>query len=201
MNTNVRNILSVYEQATEAEVAVGMTWYTAAWVKASEYAKLFKTPISMSAGVIAALSPNQSWGNNVRSAWKLLDMHTKGLVPKGIAAYPASVDRAVRILQGEKPTQVLKGLKTASFYKNIVAPWTSTSVTVDGHAYSVWMGERITLQQVPSKIFRPKWYNAIAADYKVAATELKIKPWQCQAVTWCAWRRINEVSKNGRYDL
>ena len=46
-------------------------------------------------------------------------------------------------------------------------------VTIDGHAYSVWVGDRITLANVPS--IGVKLRKTIKADYKLAAQNLGLE--------------------------
>jgi hypothetical protein len=201
MNKNTKNILSVFEQATDAERVVGMNWYFRANSDARTFSRSYSLPVKVTAGVLAALSPNQSWRNNTKASAQVFLRWNQGESLAGVPAYPASIAKAESILKGGNPGDILKGLKTTSFYNNIVSPWTSSSVTVDGHGYSIWNGKRTTLETTPSRIFRPKWYNTIAADYKTVAAELGIRPNQVQAVTWVAWRRIIGVQKQGLYDL
>ena len=61
-------------------------------------------------------------------------------------------------------------------------------VCVDGHAYSIWLGSRVVLAKVPS--IGVKLRRTIKADYRAAAETLGISPYELQAVTWCAWRRV-----------
>ena len=80
-------------------------------------------------------------------------------------------------------------------------------VCIDGHAYSIWFGDRLTMKEVPN-IGKRLWSN-IEEDY-VAAADLindrdewkkpdqdnaRLSPYQVQAITWCAWRRLHGVSK------
>jgi hypothetical protein len=196
MKTEVSNILSVFEQATPQEKAHGLDWYFYANKEARDLAKEFATPVPTVAGVIAALSPNQRFETNLKSARAVLDAHNRGLAPQEITipAYNLNKEKAFALCRGGERSQYLRGEKVNCFYKNIVAPWSSNSVTVDGHAYAIWLGERVTMKEVPTRISRPKWYKIITQDYRDAAKDLGLRPWQVQATTWVAWKRMHEVN-------
>lgn len=196
MKTEVRNILSVFDQATPNEKTYGLDWYFQANETAREIAKEFSLPVPTVAGVIAVLSPNQTFDTTLRAARDVLSAVTRGLEPYEITipAYTRNKEKAWALAQGGDRETYLRGLKVNAFYKNIVSPWTSTAVTVDGHAYSVWLGDRVSTHKVPSKIFRPKWFGTISEDYVEASRLLTLKPWQVQAVTWVTWRRLNGVN-------
>lgn len=202
MNRAQRNIREIYSQATPAELEHGLTWYFQAHQKARELAVTYGYSVSAAAGVIAALSPSQGWRANLACAEKVLQAHKAGVQPGALVttAYPANTNKALQIAGGMRVSQAYKSLKVLSFYRNIVSPWTSTSVTVDGHAWCIWSGTRVVLQRVPTRIFRPLWYTTISEDYKAVAAELGLKPWQVQATTWVTWRRLN-VPGIGAYEL
>ena len=85
---------------------------------------------------------------------------------------------------------ILSGPKLQEFYSCIVG--INDEVCIDGHAYSVWAGDRITLADIP-KIGK-KLRQEIKADYREAALQAGISAAKMQAVTWCAWRRIHGVA-------
>ena len=66
-------------------------------------------------------------------------------------------------------------------------------VCIDGHAYCIWAGERTGLKDVPA--IGVKLRREIKADYQMVAEELNIEPFELQAITWCAWRRLHGVTK------
>jgi len=64
-------------------------------------------------------------------------------------------------------------------------------ICIDGHAFSLWDGGRITLAKIPS--IGVKLRRQIKADYESVATDLNIPGSELQAITWVAWRRIHGV--------
>ena len=84
---------------------------------------------------------------------------------------------------------ILNGPKLQEFFNCILGD--SDDVCIDGHAYSVWLGDRITLANVPS--IGKKLRQTIKADYKKAAAIIGIEPYELQAITWVCWKRIHEV--------
>lgn len=194
--TEINNILSVFSSASETDRQNGENWYFDANSEARKLAREYKVPVSTVSGVLAALSPNQSWANNLTGARKALEAYSLGKSPEDVSipTYPRNKIKAWKLLKGEPVRDVLRGPKVTAFYKNIVAPWSSTSVTVDGHAYNIWRGERVALKDggIPN-LDKAGRYEAIEADYKAAARQLGLKPWQVQAVTWKTWRRLHNI--------
>lgn len=173
------NVLAVWERATAEQLSAGLEWYGVAHELALE---LSPNDVARGAGVIAALSPNESWERNVILARRAFaqDGLTGGTLGN-------SVTKANAILAGAEPLSVMgKGLKTRSFYVNIVDPLNDEIVTVDRHAYDVALdlknaeNDRLSLT--------PKRYDAFSLAYRGAARTLGVLPSQVQAVTWVAWR-------------
>ena len=173
------NILAVWNRATAEQIAEGMEWYGVAHTLALE---LSPADVHRGAGILAALSPNESWERNVILARRTIAEN--GLTGGTLGN---SVTKANAILAGAEPLSVMgKGLKTRSFYVNIADPLDDTTVTIDRHAYDVALdlknaeNDRLSLT--------PKRYEAFSVAYRGAARTLGILPSQVQAVTWVAWR-------------
>ena len=163
--------------------AAGMEWYGEAnrWCRRVAREKSL-TPHRV-AGIVAALSPNQGWEPNKRETLRLIDT-------RRCAQFPRNVERALEILDGARPLDVLGGNKVRSFYRNI-AYLCPESVTIDRHAASVLTG-------VPS----PEWanppykhlleakfrYEQASDIYRNVAESLGILPHQAQAIAWVAHR-------------
>ena len=85
-------------------------------------------------------------------------------------------------------------VKIIEFYHCIIG---EQDVCIDGHAYSVWFGERLTMKQVPNigKILRQR----IKDDYMIATqfindnNDEQLAPSEVQAITWVAQKRIHNV--------
>ena len=107
-------------------------------------------------------------------------------------------EKAIQILENgiEDVETILNGRKITAFYRCIMGE--DDTVCVDGHAYSIWFGDRLTLKDVPN--IGKRLYAEITADYVEAARILTEDgyPTTCyeiQAITWVTWRRLHGVTK------
>jgi hypothetical protein len=188
-------ILAVFFTATDFEVISGAQWYETAQNAAATIAARYGVKADTVAGVIAALSPNNKWERNLRDADALISAYTLGGLSDALevktSTYNKNKLKALAILEGAAPLEVLGGLKVRAFYSCIIG---ADDVCVDGHAYAIWRGERISTSSTPK--ISAKLYGSIAADYvKATATINSVmgasyRPYQVQAITWLVWRRM-----------
>jgi len=113
------------------------------------------------------------------------------------------VTAAVRIYRGESPDIVLGGHKVRSFYNNIAGGGgrSDGSVTVDTHAYSAALGEKVTasdprmgrINNGPSnRKYSTRGTYAIFADaYRRVAKKAGLPVEDVQALVWINWRKHN----------
>jgi len=189
------SILAVFFSATDLETINGGRWYETAQVAAATIAARYSVKADTVAGVIAALSPNNRWERNLRDADALISAYTLGGLSDALevktSTYGINKKKALAILEGAAPLEVLGGLKVRAFYSCIIG---GNDVCVDGHAYAIWRGERISTSSTPK--ISPSLYSSIAADYvKATATINSVMgtnyhPYQIQAITWLTWRRM-----------
>ena len=106
------------------------------------------------------------------------------------------ISDAIRIARGEAPDDVLGGHKVRSFYNNILLGSTG-DVTIDTHAISAAMGEKVTSQDARMTIMDAPAlaeygtegaYPIIADAYRTVAAENGLSPEQAQAIIWLQWR-------------
>ena len=200
MKLSYGNILAVYFLASSEEIQTGIRWYNDANSIAERIAEQYDAPIRHVCGVIAALSPSNKWERNCRDAENFIRVFAAGGDPLSVkvSTYGLNKFKALKILQGEDIDTTLNGRKTVAFYHCIAGD--SDHVCIDGHAYNIWMGERLPLDSVPS--IGKALYASIVSDY-IEATRLintvsdtEYKPHEVQAITWTAWRRmIGEAEK------
>lgn len=191
-----RNILRVYELANDLDRADGLRWYASAHEQAILTADRNGITLEQSAGVIAAISPGLQWGLNVMQAESLIRAYLAHAELPMVGVYGRkNVDKAIRILEGEAPLEVLPltGPKVRAFYACILNPQTSTEVCVDRHAKCLALGLRGTRKGAASSnkdaIVQPAQYPYYAWHYRKLAERLGLVPHQLQAITWVAWRR------------
>jgi len=189
------NILAVFFTANPAELQHGARWYPDALAACETIAQSYSLPINTVAGVVAALSPNNKWQRNIIDADNLCRIYTAGGYDDAarckVSTFNGNKTKALRILSGIAPLEVLGGLKVRAFYQCILG---LDSVCIDGHAFAIWKGERIPTTKTPK--ISPKLYDAIASDYRNAASTINAvlgasySAAQVQAITWTAWHRI-----------
>jgi hypothetical protein len=106
-----------------------------------------------------------------------------------VTTYKSNLRKAIRILQGEVPEQVLSGprsFKTPIFFRNLLGDWSEP--TIDSHAINAWHGRRI----VGSRLTFPREVSTkrkIRADYIRAAQSRDLTPAEFQATVWVTWKR------------
>lgn len=182
------NVLTVYNQATKDEMRAGLGWYFDANDEASRLADEHKLTMLQTAGIIAALSPGLRWENNIEAAERVIE--GKALDGLHVRWYDG-VRKAKRILKGHNPDVVLNGNKVKAFYACILNPDNEVTCCIDGHAFAIWQGRRVTIDNVPN--LTDRLYHRIASSYVEVAKLVKISPCQLQAITWVTWRRIHAV--------
>ena len=198
--TNIDNIKAIYQLATLTERQDGISWYPAADQIAIGLADRHEISEAQAIGVIAALSPRNRWERNVQDADALIAAYIAGGAGQAmltkVCTFNSNKAKAVRILGLSRATgldpvlEILSGPKLREFASCIAG---LPDVCIDGHAFCIWAANRTGLADVPA--IGVKLRREIKADYKTAADELGLTPSACQAITWCAWRRIHGVTK------
>lgn len=190
------NILAVYFMASHAELISGGRWYPDAFRFCSDLAAETSLPVSVIAGVTAALSPNNRWTRNMTDAAALCRTYAAGTLHDAaqvkVSTFNANKRKALQILSGGHPLSVLSGLKVRSFYGCIMGD--PDSICIDGHAYAIWHGSYVPTTLTPK--ISPKLYSSISAAYQQAAStinsvcETSYSAMQIQSITWLVWQRI-----------
>jgi hypothetical protein len=197
-----KQILRLYKAASPDEFNEGTLWYE----QAHEICKLislkYSCPLPKVAGVMAALSPATNWQQNVADAHNLILAWHHGLSPNEVVCttYGPNKLKAVRILNLESNNErdVEKILlhkskinKTTCFYLNILHPSNDEQITVDRHAIRIALGNAPGVDNI---CMTEKRYRNIAESYQIAASQLEISAINLQAVVWCAYRRMAQIS-------
>ena len=198
---SAENVAAVFALATAGERQVHATWYETARDAAIAIAAATGLELDTVVGVIAALSPTNKWERNLVDAENVCRTYVadpESAATVKVCTYGNNLKKAIKVLECEEldeiPT-ILNGRKITAFFHCIMG--NQDTVVIDGHAYSIWIGDRLTMKQVPS--IGIKLYRTIVADY-VQATyiinaryNLTLKPYQVQSITWNAWKRIHGV--------
>lgn len=190
------NILAVFFHANTAELLKGMQWYADALQFCAAVSRATGLSVSTVAGVTAALSPNNRWPRNQADAERLCRAFSHGTIADAaavrVSTFNGNKQKALQILAGAQPLDVLGGLKVRAFYSCILG--NNEAVCVDGHAYAIWLGSYVPTTKTPK--LSPKLYESIAAAYGHAAQTINAamgttySAAQVQAITWTVWQRI-----------
>ena len=194
-----QNIIAVYNLATATDKINGADWYDRALTFANALSAVYSIEVTTIVGVIASLSPRNRWERNMQDAESMVKAYANGatyndLMQLKVCTFKTGKDKAARILTDKISDRAellatLKGPKLQEFFNCILGD--ADDVCIDGHAYSVWVGDRITLANVPS--IGKKLRQSIKADYQLAALSLGVKPHVGQAITWVTWKRLHNV--------
>lgn len=193
---SVANILAVYNVATADDLREGLAWYQTAhnWCVTMAGSKRPHL-IARNAGIVAALSPLNGWGNNKRKAAEVISKRGRITVepgkPNGIGL-GNNVKKAIAIYNGADPLDILGGDKVRAFYATILDPQGDIDPVIDRHAFDIAVGER-TDEKRRGALSRKGVYAEFAAAYREAAKIAGIGSAQMQAVTWIAWRNIHGI--------
>lgn len=185
---HVQNIIAKHNVEAPRELREsGARWYETAHDVAS---KLGHGNVERGAGVIAALSPMNSWDKNIMLARQLVHTGEAG------GYLPVNIEKARRIHGGEDPRAVLGGHKVRSFFENIVDPSSPQHVTIDRHAHDIAMGRPFVgtggskdPEEEHLGLSAKGRYKHFSDAYRHASGELGIDvPSRLQAVTWTLHR-------------
>lgn len=215
------NVLKAFWSATPEEFDEGRAWYANANAVAVELAATrTRMPLceeenegwmeerARAVAVIAVLSPQVHWDRNVEMARRAYEVHASAengaylAVENARSTWPGlkvNFDKAIRILDGEKPEDVVSGPKVTAFYRAINDPTDPRGVVIDRHAFDVAVGRVMDDKTRGIVLGRAGAYDAFVRAYERATVHLRafypgITPAEVQAVTWVAWRRSKKES-------
>jgi hypothetical protein len=182
-NVYVANIVAAFEAVIDdhqrrgggTTLERGRAWYQTAHELA-----LMMSPddVRTGAGVIAALSTQKRWSENVKLAQNAFRGVLGGHVGNALR-------KAAQILDGIDPSDVLPmDMKTGMFYRCIVDPDDPDAVVIDRHAHDIAVG--VTYGSADRGLSSAKRYALLAHCYREAAHRLGVLPSTVQAVTWVA---------------
>ena len=202
LSHNAREIVAKFTLATSQEVQLGVDWYPSALDIANRIAVKYNVSAETAAGVIAALSPNNRWERNIIDAEAIIKCWAAGgtrtdMLNVKVCTYGKMKAKAVDILTRDIPiVEILNGKKLIEFFNCITNP-ALNDVCIDGHAYSVWFGQRLTMKEVPA--IGKKLRSQIKTDYRDATSFINEElgtfypPATIQAITWVTHKRIHNV--------
>tara|TARA_R100001082_G_scaffold41406_1_gene21997 strand:+ start:150 stop:785 length:636 start_codon:yes stop_codon:yes gene_type:complete len=204
LSPNAGHIVAKFALATTEEVVSGQQWYKSAHEIAARLARNNNITTAKAAGVLAALSPNNKWERNCLDAEHLIQAFIHGSEDDArevsVCTYSAMKEKAIKILNTtediyfDEIINILNGPKIIEFFNCIMQ---RQDVCIDGHAYSIWFGERMTMKQVPN--IGKRLRERIKSDYLDATSwineemQTNYLPSDIQAITWVCHKRIYNI--------
>ena len=179
LQRNVETVYSIVGNST-------LQWYANASETLYDDCLAFGVDYRTMCAVVAVLSPALRWDKNLLTARQVIADFQGDGVMGGYMAYAANVHKAIRILSGESPDNVLGGLKVIAFYHNLLQPNVNTGyVTIDRHAINIALhGINASLRKSGDFTATKKAHEQIAAAYVHVAQSFGVLPQQLQAATW-----------------
>jgi hypothetical protein len=196
---NTRHIAAMLQLASQSDLEAGIEWYARAERLGRRLSQEYGCTFEQAVGVIAALSPSNRWLRNCQDAEAMIKAWSVGTDPSTVTVctYSKMRDKATKILALVSPDReaiatILNGRKITAFFLSITGQ--PDAVCVDGHAYAIWIGERVPTTKTPS--LGVKLYAETARAYCLVAKRSaslcgeQLTPAQVQAVTWVTYRRL-----------
>lgn len=185
MADNLLNVFNAIQCADPDTFNDGLNWYNEAHSFCAITAIEHGLSLSSVAAIVAALSPAVAWEKNKEDAASLIVDPENAIV----STYGKNREKAVQIVLGADPDEILGGDKVISFYNNILYPERNDRVTIDRHAIRAAIGDFDNSSDYLVKYaYTPKRYANMANGYKLAAKQTNVLPHQLQAVAWLAVR-------------
>ncbi len=191
--THLKNIEKVLAHADEIDIREGKLAYQWHHNTLRNISHHYGSGFVQTCAAFSALSPNNDQMGNYRSLISTLEGIKKGIECKDItiSTYNACRDRAYSYIIGDKDFLMeTKGKKTIAFYHNIVKPECKQHITIDGHMFSIYNGQRMTMKEVAGLRFS---YDEVSSAFKKVASCHNLIPNQLQAILWFTWKRIHNV--------
>jgi len=175
---NVYN--GLINRADSATIQRGLSWYFRAFQFSHSLSLEYGVTENQSAGIIAALSPQTSFGSNLKAAEALLDGDEMAL--NFFHGLGANQDKARAILQGRSPLSILGGHKVRGFYRSILQE--PGAICIDRHMYKSCNQFGLSSPSPTGNAVR-----AMKKAVRMIATERNWQTFQVQAVVWCTYRQ------------
>lgn len=160
------------------------------------FSERYGFPVDEVTSAFVALSPNNDYHGNLRSLASVLDARANDIPVERVTVttYNACRNRAYAYLNGAVSfLDTVKGQKVRAFRDNILRPFKSPLVTVDGHMVAAWHGKQMTMTEANRLLKSESEYRRIAWDITQLAVAHDLLPHQVQAILWLTRKRIFRV--------
>jgi hypothetical protein len=173
----VANIEYVLSTLTPEELEYWRKWYRYAHDTAVQLARKYNKDLMTVAGVIAIMSPQTDWVENIRRA----DIVLSGQFDR-VYHLDTSMQRAYALIMKGDFSAIL-GPKVFPFFLSIFDPVRyQDEVVVDKHAIGIWLGRPLD-KSIPDLL-----RDQVTRDYGIAGAKFGLTAQEAQAAAWAAWR-------------
>ena len=196
---NLKKYLRLADAIDIAESQTAYTNYNRMMRRVSDF---YGFPLDLTVAAFCALSPNNDYFGNLRSLVSVLQGVVLRVPPDAItiSTYNHCKLRALDYLQGaEGFVSAGRGLKTLSFYQNILTPDTPDWVTIDGHIAAAYNGN--PLATMKDSILTRRNYAEISDTLFGLALDAGELPSTMQARVWLTRKRLYRIKFNPNMDM
>lgn len=195
------NLHEMYLRADDVDKREALTAYPRYHEMMRRIADEYGQSLPAVTAAFCALSPNSDYFGNLRSLVSVLKGLRDGAPPDRItvSTYGHCKVRAIAYLQGAPFDTPERGMKTKSFYRNILEPHCPCSVTIDGHIIAAYVADD-DLVMKDAGIGKAQ-YTEIALVISALAVHKGLLPSQVQAAIWFARKRSVGIRYDPRRDM
>lgn len=189
-----RNLKAAWERVEADDIASGSMAYPNYHRTIRDLAERYGIPFERAVLAFVILSPSNSLMGNLRGLKTCIVAHGLG-IPAGsftVSGYGKWRHRAMEALAGRVTLGDLQGPKIRAFYDNILDPWGSRHVCVDGHMICIAAGKDMTMveaQMWSRGLGYRALLRAVEADVVGLARRVRLPPPAVQAILWTARKR------------
>jgi hypothetical protein len=196
MRNVTKNLKQIYQCATNEELKQGKEWYLNARLICRRISKNYNVPFIKACAIMSALSPFVNWKRNIRDTEGFIKYELGGGKKYMCGTFGPNVAKAYKLLHLKNASvksiiDLLHGYKTVNFFLNIYSS-RYEAVTIDRHMLNVIFDE---VGKWKEYNLTPKRYLSIKNEIKKAASELGLKAYQLQAISWIVWKRLGKEGK------
>lgn len=181
INNNIKRAWEHYSHASLINDA--KLWYPEMRDYVENLAKDNNLDVAQTSGIFSSLSPQKSVSENKRLAESFL----KG---KRTGHYKNQIKKAENILYTENADEIekiLRGMKTISFFRNILDPKDNNYCTIDTHLIKLCnKGEILQIT--------PRRYRIMSDCVKKHAKKVNLRVSECQATLWIISKQLYGIN-------
>lgn len=179
------NLKETWEAVSLPSFLEGKQWYWEAHKVCQDIADEYNTPIDIVCGIMAAMSPQKRWEENVILCKRYVENvndfkgHVRKMVSKAhiISMYANNYKDRKAFIE-----RMLNGPKIVSFFNNMLNPYDNSYITIDTHHLSICLGNSKV------KTCTVKQYEFLKEETLKFAKKQRLLGNEVQAILWTHYR-------------